>query len=183
MVPKKKEKERSLSNKRAREEIAALPSFIDETAPLNLQEELKEYGLNRSGFAPPLLPDVSVISSSSEQKRAHLQHPGHQPALRQSLVGHFAMPNQPPDFSDSSNSSQRNASHGARQFAQATADSSNSQNNSYSQSNDRPQRMFAYNQQSSARMSQQLQISDSNLAHGLSGIDSPHNIGPGNFTS
>jgi hypothetical protein len=71
VAPKRKERERSLSGKR--EQVAALPSFIDETAQLNLQEELQEYNHhNRSGLAAPLLPDVSVISSSSEQKRAHL---------------------------------------------------------------------------------------------------------------
>ena len=73
VVSKKKERERSLSNKRQQiQTISALPSFIDDTAQLNLQVELKDMGLNRSGFGAPLLPDVSVISSSSEQKRAHL---------------------------------------------------------------------------------------------------------------
>ena len=39
--------------------------------------------------------------------------------------------------------------------------------------------MFAYNHQSSARMSQNLQISDTNM--GISGIVSPHNISPRNL--
>lgn len=41
--------------------------------------------------------------------------------------------------------------------------------------------MFAYNQQSSARMSQQLQISDGNMR--LSGLASPNNASPRNLTS
>ena len=70
VIPKTKQKDRSRSRsgKRGQE----IPAYIDDTAQLSFKEELKELGLNKSENA---IPDISMISSSSEQKRAHLQRP------------------------------------------------------------------------------------------------------------
>ena len=126
VIPKRKERSNSPRTRSQKLEISA-----DETAQLSFKEELGELGMSNGENTF----DITRISDSSEQRRAHLVKPQTKnPQARTSLVG-----NMPPivnnlqiDSSDTSGSQRNNSTSGA-QFAAATTDSSNSMNISYGQ--------------------------------------------------